>query len=119
MAKRGLPNREVRTVQIRIHELVNCPGCGVAPGHIHLPGCLAEICSHCGQVRKTCKSVEHDPAFSRWTGLFPGVAECLALGLVQDDGSPDMAAFIAKDLPEILFSKPQADIEGATRTSRR
>jgi hypothetical protein len=119
MAKRESPKREVRTAQIQIHELVNCPGCGVAPGHVHVPGCLAEMYSHCGHVRKGCKSQEHDPAFSRWTGIFPGVAECFALGLIKDDGSPDMVAFIAMDLPKVLFSKPHEDNEIAKQASRR
>jgi hypothetical protein len=106
MAKVKSSAREVKTVKLQIHSLENCPGCGVAPGHVHVPGCLAELCSHCGHIRRGCKSEAHDPVFSRWTGIYPGVAECFALGLIKDDGSPDMVAFLSKDLHKILFSKP-------------
>src|ERR1039458_10200592 len=83
MSKKKSLERNVKTVQIQVHELENCPGCGVAPGHIHVTGCLAELCSHCGYPR--CKSEEHDQGFS---------------------GSPDIATFLSKDLSKIFFAKP-------------
>jgi hypothetical protein len=104
MSKKKSLERNVKTVQIQVHELENCPGCGVAPGHIHVTGCLAELCSHCGYPR--CKSEEHDPGFSRWTGIYPGIPECYALGLIHEDGSPDIATFLSKDLSKIFFAKP-------------
>jgi hypothetical protein len=107
MVKKKSPKVDIKTVQIQIHELKNCPGCGVAPGLIHLCGCLAEHCSHCGYPRKGCKSEEHDPEFSRWTGIYPGVAECYALGLVKDDGSPDIIAFLSKGLTKVFHVKPK------------
>ena len=117
MAKIRPKPREVRAVQLQIHKIKNCPGCSAEPGHVHVPGCLAEMCSHCGQVRRTCRSDQHDPAFSRWTGIYPGVAECFALGLIKEDGSPDILAFIATGLYKTLFSKPNTqDFNGPLKS---
>ena len=44
---------------------------------------------------------EHDPSFRRSTGIFPGVTECFALEVINDDGSPDVVKFIMMDLSKI------------------
>jgi len=58
----------------------NCPDCGVAPGEQHFDGCDIEFCSECMLQRMICDCEGHDPELTRWTGLFPGIAECRELG---------------------------------------
>jgi len=64
-----------------MHRIRNCPDCNVAPGNIHIEGCDVERCSNCGGQRLSCNCNEHDPAFARWTGLWPGSAEAFYLGI--------------------------------------
>lgn len=89
-----------------VEMLDNCPNCGARPGHIHDENCAVQRCSHCGRQAICCDSPDHDPKFSRWTGLYPGTAECFALGLVRSDGGPDMNAFEAHSLHKRFFVKP-------------
>lgn len=76
-----------RDVVIETTGLRICPDCAVEPGRPHEDGCDVERCSHCGRQRLSCDHGPkdgHDKAFSRWTGIWPGEAECFALGLVFD-----------------------------------
>lgn len=88
----------------RVHELQPCGDCGVLPGERHLPGCDIAACSVCGGQRLQCEWVgscpDHDPAFARWTGLFPGVAESTALGI-------DLNTFYELGLHRVFFVKPK------------
>ena len=60
---------------IKMKNLVNCPDCGATPGNIHSENCDVERCSVCGGQKLSCNCKGHDPAFSRWTGIWPGSAE--------------------------------------------
>ena len=62
--------------------LKNCHDCGAKPGETHDPGCDVERCSCCGGQRLGCgcDPGAHDPEESKWTGEWPGVAECRKLG---------------------------------------
>ena len=77
----------------------NCPDCGVKPGEVHQNGCDIEQCSNCGGQRLSCNCKNHDPKFSRWTGLWPGVAESKALNI-------DLNQFYTQGLNKIFFKKP-------------
>lgn len=81
--------------------ITNCPDCRVGPGNNHLPGCAIERCSCCGNQRSTCECVDHDPAFSRWSGIIPGLAESRYLGITIFE--------IEGELKTALFRKPRMD----------
>lgn len=95
------------TVSVLTEELRNCPDCGVKPGQAHKPGCDVERCSHCGLQALACGHKSHDPLFARWTGLWPGSAECLALGLVQPNGMADLNKLYENKLFQTFFVKPK------------
>jgi hypothetical protein len=57
-----------------------CPGCGVAPGDAHQPGCDVERCSVCGLQALHGPCDWHEPEAAKWTGEWPGVAECRERG---------------------------------------
>ncbi len=105
----------------RAIELKNCPDCGAKPGEPHAleGGCDVEPCSVCGGQRLGCEGdpdcATHDPYFARWTGIWPGEAECYALGLIYKDTSeasptkgyvgPDLNEFIRRGLHKLFFVK--------------
>jgi len=118
-----------------LSDSTNCPDCGVAPGEIHHAGCDVERCSVCGGQRLSCACADasidqHDPAFSRWTGFWPGSLEALALGAIvqwvpdpqrpspldregaalsQADSDPQIP-----DFRRIFLVKPRAVLESTT-----
>jgi hypothetical protein len=95
-----------------LDELENCRKCEAQPGAAHTPGCFAEMCSVCGGQYVLCEHEGHDPQFARWTGLTPGQAECIALGLVSKTCEPplylpDLNQFYRLGLHRLFFIKPQ------------
>jgi hypothetical protein len=90
-------------------ELINCPDCGARPGEIHILHCNVERCSHCGYQRLMCCNDKHDPFFARWTGFWPGVIECSALGLTTKTGELDLGKFYGLDYYKIFFVKPSVE----------
>lgn len=114
-------------------ELTKCHDCGAKPGETHMPGCDTERCSYCGGQVLCCGGckdpatgdMRHDPLFGRWTGLWPGAAECAMLGMFSKfspetgwvkttaddpDGSPDLNTFETMGLSRIFLTKPRKDI---------
>lgn len=65
-----------------------CPDCCASPGEPHSPGCDVERCTVCGGQTLTCGGCGglHDPVAARWTGEWPGDAECRARGWWCQDG---------------------------------
>lgn len=80
-------------------ELENCHDCGAKPGEIHEEGCDTERCSVCGGQYLSCGCPGHDPAFARWTGLWPGYAEAEILGI-------DLNDLYKQGLHRVFFVKP-------------
>ncbi|MCZ1001228.1 hypothetical protein O1M63_29245 [Streptomyces mirabilis] len=65
----------------------NCPDCAVSPGNVHLDGCDVARCAVTGYQRRGCTHTD-DKCNTRWTGIWPGDAECIEYGFVIDLG-PD------------------------------
>jgi len=77
-----------------------CHDCNALPGEIHGPSCDVERCSACGGQRLQCNCPDHDPAFARWTGFWPGLLESETLGLTLND-------LYEVGLDRVLFVKPK------------
>jgi hypothetical protein len=80
-------------------KLDRCPDCKVKPGHQHKSNCDIERCSCCGSQYITCGCEDHDDAFARWTGFWPGYLESKELNL-------DLTSFYTMELHKIVFIKP-------------
>lgn len=90
-----------------MRNLTNCHDCGAKPGEVHNVNCDTERCSDCGGQRLQCDDKEcrtHDPAFARWTGIWPGYAEAKELGV-------DLNGFFTEGLYKKFFIKPKPTFE--------
>lgn len=124
----------------------DCPDCGVAPGVAHEEGCDVASCPFCGFQDLQCGSQREEdehgegigPAFCSntdnqrtdgdmqvWTGVWPGVAECVEFGwwarwtVVTEysrDGSPDSGELVpcAFEHPHARTDLNRLIIAGAT-----
>lgn len=103
-------------------ELTDCPDCGVKPGKPHKLNCDVERCSVCGRQRLFDNCKGHDRAFARWTGIWPGKGEAMALGLyckwvdgkgwvkcdkTDPDGDGDLNELAYSGLEKYFFIKPK------------
>ncbi len=77
-----------------------CPDCNATPGNMHEPGCDVERCSVCGGQYVSCECPGHDRAFAHWTGIWPGRAEAVYLGL------PSLNDLYIGGFHNIFFVKP-------------
>jgi len=77
----------------------NCPDCNTKPGETHRDNCDVERCSVCGGQRLQCDCPNHDPAFSRWSGFWPGSLEADALKI-------DLNQFCEQGYDKKIFIKP-------------
>jgi len=46
----------------------DCPGCGVAPGELHIEGCEVETCPACGGQYTLCQCNENIKERLPWEG---------------------------------------------------
>ena len=84
----------------RLKETIICHDCGAKPGEMHGSNCDVERCSSCGGQYLQCGCPDHDPAFSRWTGFWPGELEAKALSM-------DLNSLYSSGIYKIFFVKPK------------
>lgn len=82
-------------------EKKTCHDCGAKPGNLHDAGCDTERCPECGGqiISCDCFTDETWPQDVRrlpWTGIWPGVVECIEFGwyckwVVNPNGAPGSA----------------------------
>ena len=90
-----------RPVPLKPEGLKKCPDCAVEPGQPHQKGCDIERCSVCGLQRIAyCHEADHDPLFSRWTGIWPHDAEAHWIGV-------DLNQFLIQGFHEVVAVKPK------------
>lgn len=92
-----------------ISTLTDCPDCSAHPGQPHEDGCDVECCSACGGQRLQCDCAEHDRLFSRWSGIWPGKAEAMALGIDLNE--------LDRNYRRIFFVKPPGGFREALATT--
>ncbi len=72
-------------------ELTACHDCAVLPGYEHADGCDVARCPECGMQRLQCEEHEDSTLPAIWTGIWPGVIECVEYDLwnkwVDKDGN--------------------------------
>lgn len=61
-------------------EPTDCHDCNATPGQVHGSGCDVERCTVCKGQRLLCDCAGHDRKAARWTGEWPGSAECRERG---------------------------------------
>ena len=60
-----------------------CPECATPIGEVHMEGCDVSRCLVTGRQELSCHGLDHnhdEDNVDRWTGLWPGDAECIAWG---------------------------------------
>lgn len=111
-----MPWKKIHTIKIALQAMdllgsaKNCHDCDATPNSCHLDNCDVERCSVCGGQRLMCECEDHDKAFARWTGFWPGQLECIGLGLISEmDGyyCSDLNTFQELGLHKIFFIKPK------------
>jgi len=104
IAKKVVQHRKEKFKGKEPIELRDCPDCDAEPGQPHINGCDVERCSVCGGQKLCCDCDNHDPLFSRWTGIWPGRLEADALCV-------DLNDFYAKGYHKIFFIKMERENE--------
>ena len=91
--------KQPRKVILPKLKLDTCPGCKSKAGQQHKLNCDIERCSCCGSQYITCGCENHDGAFARWSGFWPGYLESKELNL-------DLISFYSMELHKMVFVKP-------------
>ena len=95
-------NRLEQREDVMTNEIRNCPDCNALPGQIHMDNCDVERCSVCGGQRFLDDCENHNKAFARWTGIWPGAAEASYLGINLND-------LYKQGIEQYLFVEPKQE----------